>query len=825
MKKLLFLISSAVVMLACGCHHFSNLSTEATPVVAPIFTRLEQGVIGEDGALRIGPKFVSSTTIDFAKMDSAEKLSEKWTITNNYGNKLEIALGKRDGKSGLLVTRRDQPNTSDDTCFFMGSKSFAVAPGGRFRLSIGVCSDLNLDQVTYRGWGESRPNFIMWMDENDNDVKQDFITLPRVRSDRASENVITGDVPPNAAKAYIQLGADAPNLRSWNFILYTHVDFECTEGGGALAPSCTAVSRPIFVGKGSGQAFSWDADVPEGTSIAFKLFRCADKNGTPDGQWEESQTKERLRGAAGSVKLPFANCWMRYEATLTTTNDATPTLRRVVCGKTVDTKWSGADNATPVIRQISPIRVRDAKTPVELEITDDSTIDWSSLKVTLDDIDITAAMKRTQGGHLTYAPADGLAPNEESQKTHGDANFHMLKITVKDELGHEASDIGFVHVTDKMSPNHLSLRKDGAVLLNGKPFFPIGFYGFNRCDFNDNDFDKAFAGLKEAGVNTVHTYLANPYEGSKDIQELLAAAERHGVMVFTNAGHTAMNYSLNFSNILRQFSSPAMMAWYVGDDTATFVNADDVRRWSELLHRIDPDHLTIQADWISPNPEGYSNYYPFVHSTDGINPEIYSFYQKRDEDAAAAKIIRTLANVRRDIERNGNPTKTVWPIIQNFKGGDWHRFPNADELRVMCYEAIIHGANGITWFAYTAKSFEGATISEEIWKNNCRVSKELSALSDVILEEGCLPIKATVTEGPEKDMYDYPSISVLAKRHNGHLFLICANSAKADVAMKIDCPKMSRARVWFEDREVTLSDGILQDRFAPFGVHVYEVVE
>ena len=74
-------------------------------------------------------------------------------------------------------------------------------------------------------------------------------------------------------------------------------------------------------------------------------------------------------------------------------------------------------------------------------------------------------------------------------------------------------------------------------------------------------------------------------------------------------------------------------------------------------------------------------------------------------------------------------------------------------------------------------------------------------------------------------MYDYPSISVLAKRHNGHLFLICANSAKADVTMKIDCPKMSRARVWFEDREVTLSDGILQDRFAPFGVHVYEVVE
>ena len=95
MKKTLFLITIVVTILACGCRHFSNQHTEATPEVAPIFTRLEHGIIGKDGALRIGPKVVNSTTIDFAKMDSAEKLSEKWTITNNYGNKLEIALGKR----------------------------------------------------------------------------------------------------------------------------------------------------------------------------------------------------------------------------------------------------------------------------------------------------------------------------------------------------------------------------------------------------------------------------------------------------------------------------------------------------------------------------------------------------------------------------------------------------------------------------------------------------------------------------------------------------------------------------------------------------------
>ena len=100
---------------------------------------------------------------------------------------------------------------------------------------------------------------------------------------------------------------------------------------------------------------------------------------------------------------------------------------------------------------------------------------------------------------------------------------------------------------------------------------------------------------------------------------------------------------------------------------------------------------------------------------------------------------------------------------------------------------------------------------------------ELHALSEVFLEPERLPFEATVTEGPQNDKLDYPSISVMAKRHDGHLFLICANSSKAEVTAQFDCPGLSRARVWFEEREVTLTDDVLQDRFAPFAVHVYEL--
>ncbi|MBO4620046.1 MAG: hypothetical protein J5654_08040 [Victivallales bacterium] len=810
MKARFLLVFSVAAIFAGGCLYADNAVGKSS-----VFTRIEQGTV-DDGCLRIGEKYVKLFETDFAKAADAAEFSAEWQPAANYEDKLSIELGEHAGMRGLRITRRDQPGTSADTLFSLVTKPFSVQPGGRYRLTIGVKSNLNLNMVYYRGWGESCPNCIEWQNTSGTVVDNTDLAYHAVRRDQVCENIFEGEIPAGASKAVVVLGADAPNVGPWDHVLFAQVRFEGTAAVKTMYPSCAAVSRALYVNHA--ESFAWEADLPAGAAIAFRLFRCADQNGEPDGNWEGP-----LEVPADGFATPWEKCWLRYEATLTASPDgATPTLKRVVCGDAVDANWRGADDAGPVIRQLSPVRTPDPKVPVEFEVADDSAIDWGSLQVTLDDDDITAQVTRAPGGRLVYAPDNGLAPLEGDAVKHGDANFHVLKVSIKDELGHEASGFGFVHVTERTAPNHVSLREDGAVLVNGKPFFPIGIYGVNKRDFNGNDFDNALRGLKEAGFNTAHTYLGNPYGGSKEMNDFLAAAERQGIMVFINAAATANDHTRNYANLLRQFSSPAILAWYIGDDTATYVNADDLRRWHELVRHVDPDHITVQADWISPNPEGYSNYYPFVHSTDGIHPEIYCIDEGKDEETLASRLIESMEDVHRDIERNGSPVKTVWPIVQYFSAGKWYRFPTFEELRVMSYEAIIHGANGITWWYYGG-GYNGATHTPENWETIRHVATELHALSEVFLESERLPFEATITEGPQNDKLDYPSISVLAKRHDGKLYLVCANSAKAEVEMEIPCPGMANARVWFEEREVALSDGVLRDHFAPFGVHVYEL--
>lgn len=73
-----------------------------------------------------------------------------------------------------------------------------------------------------------------------------------------------------------------------------------------------------------------------------------------------------------------------------------------------------------------------------------------------------------------------------------------------------------------------TLRDDGMVLVDGRPFFPIGIYSVSECERNGNSIDTAFRDLKAAGFNMVHR---SGRTTLKD-EEFLSLADRHGLKVF-----------------------------------------------------------------------------------------------------------------------------------------------------------------------------------------------------------------------------------------------------------------------------------------------------
>jgi hypothetical protein len=165
----------------------------------------------------------------------------------------------------------------------------------------------------------------------------------------------------------------------------------------------------------------------------------------------------------------------------------------------------------------------------------------------------------------------------------------------------------------------------------------------------------------------------------------------------------------------------------------------------------------------------------------------------------------------------------------HFRG--WLRFPDKAELRAMSYAAIIHGGQGLIWYTYGKKAFKGekagsygANSTPERWQIMSDLTKEFQQLTPVLVSRTPenQPPTPLVISGPMQDYYGRPAVSCLLKKYNGKTYLLAVNAAFKNVTVQFALPGMKQGKVLFEKRSVTVKNGVLTDKFAPYDVHVYE---
>ena len=134
------------------------------------------------------------------------------------------------------------------------------------------------------------------------------------------------------------------------------------------------------------------------------------------------------------------------------------------------------------------------------------------------------------------------------------------------------------------------MRDDGFVLVDGKPFFPIGLYAVWKREFNGNNIDKAFKDLKAAGFNFAHTYNASR---NADFAEFLNTADKYGFKLWITPGSDMIN------NIIRERHHPSILAWYIGDDTHTYFSPEDVKRNHDIFSNANSMKISLLSSSLS----------------------------------------------------------------------------------------------------------------------------------------------------------------------------------------------------------------------------------
>jgi hypothetical protein len=384
----------------------------------------------------------------------------------------------------------------------------------------------------------------------------------------------------------------------------------------------------------------------------------------------------------------------------------------------------------------------------------------------------------------------------------------------------------------------VELDAQGNIVVDGRPFFPIGIFHV--------DTPEHLRMVKSAGFNTVETTADRAVE-------LRDALERERVWVVAYGGGVETESVRATVELLRD--QPMLLAYYPFDEPdLSEVPLAKARAAYQLFRKLDP-HRPVFA--VIARPNEYDRWkdtsdilgvdpYPIPHAP----PVRVAEYM----NSAVASISRRQGS--EDNQRAPSGYRAVWGIPQAF---DWDFYgedsglskpkhllrPTEAEMRLMTYLEVIHGAKGIIFYCLVGyRGFN--TIENPIqWRALRRLARELARLSPALVgPDAPWKLEAKPPEG----------IHTRVKRWGDDILILAANSEDVakDLTLQLLLPKERRqaapqgatqparpgpeaprvgarpglpdsAEVMFENRTVRLQKGAIADRFDAYDVHVYRL--
>ncbi|MCP5367566.1 MAG: hypothetical protein H6907_16640 [Hyphomicrobiales bacterium] len=365
-------------------------------------------------------------------------------------------------------------------------------------------------------------------------------------------------------------------------------------------------------------------------------------------------------------------------------------------------------------------------------------------------------------------------------------------------------------VADALGPN---LDANGNLLVDGKPFFPLGIYAVPT---------NAIPAARDLGFNMVHTYSAEGQlkrRGSAKpipwLLEFLGEAEAAGVKVAMGLPrYSVMHWNekdlRDRVEALRH--SPALVAWYMFDEP------DDPGHKIPYQRLADMARLVDEVDGTRPRAIVVSNLAVALPRKDFDHAQIAMVdpYPYRTQNSDLYPVYKEITDAR--LATLGR--KPLWPVLQlhgKGQGGTGYGYlePPYRVLRNMTYQAIAAGARGLFYFTYTGSQFH-LTKSPTGLENVRRLLAELNPLTPLFLapDPARAPARVVAAGGTVSRVFE----------HDGSAWVLVVNTGRKVVGFTVrgTSGKLpARVSLPLEDRVLETVDGALPDRLEPLAVRLY----
>ncbi len=376
----------------------------------------------------------------------------------------------------------------------------------------------------------------------------------------------------------------------------------------------------------------------------------------------------------------------------------------------------------------------------------------------------------------------------------------------------------------KLSPpakgNEVVFDKNKTLLLNGKPFFPLGVI-LDNMDAPLRSCCKDWNMVKPTGYG-----LTSPASRWFDIyaKQLDVAKNTNRMFILSMKGlvnkwdDPQTRYACRTA-VEKFRNHPALLAWYLEDEIngrITRDRKDFVKRWKRVVEDFkewDPYHPVINV--ISPNMgRGYRDFEIYAPIPDIQACDIYPIPFKRSGER-----ISKIADSIQRLKNAAGDKSVIW-FVPQIAGWQHYREPTVEEMRCMSFAALAGGARGLLAFAvqypmWTERDgYKDMYMTKDGINNANLVATELRSYSDIFNGE------------------DYPAtcsasnaVAVIKKTDKG-IFLLAVNMTYDIKQLTISAPLMKEFRIArSKGMEQAIKDGVFSDSFAPLASRIYTLMK
>lgn len=347
----------------------------------------------------------------------------------------------------------------------------------------------------------------------------------------------------------------------------------------------------------------------------------------------------------------------------------------------------------------------------------------------------------------------------------------------------------------------VEISADGTTMIDGKPFFPFGFYHVSWGSTVKERTDH-LQEIANAGFNTIHASFKRE-ESLNDYEKFLDEADRFGVKIITEFGIDPVVNPLVVIDRFKQ--KPAVFGWNIADDVDVdeynSLNPKQILNLHNQVKSIDPYHIT----YISGTTYKLLN---FANSADAVGFQSYPIGHREPQQPISLtheNISKIVSSVPQD--------SLVIANSQAFRRYDENSpVPTFNEVRNMTYQALVAGAKGIIYYTYYDKGKWYLREHSDLWQGMQSLVPEVEQISPMLLTG-----KRQKVRTKTKDVL----LNIWSKEDRS-LAIIINTSTNRNKKISLDLPTNNTQVTFHSDtNNLTFENGKLSGILPPLTVGVY----